>query len=124
MVVFSIIGGISLSLTFNPAISIVAHYFNRRRGLATGIASSGASVGGLIFPLLFQNVVSKVGFAWAVRVIALVDLVAFVGAVLIIRPRFKPKTNKIGAILPDLSVFGNIGLNSSKISSSDLIIQV
>ncbi len=111
MVVFGIVGGISLSLTFNPAISIVAHYFNQRRGLATGIASSGASFGGVIFPLLFQNVISKVGFAWATRVIALVDLVTLIAAVLLIRPRFPPKSNTSArAILPDISVFRNTGL--------------
>lgn len=110
MVVFGILGGISLSLTFNPAISIVAHYFNQRRGLATGIASSGASFGGVIFPLLFQNVISKVGFAWATRVIALVDLVTLITAVLLIRPRFPPKQSSARNILPDISVFRNTGL--------------
>ncbi|KAJ5398294.1 hypothetical protein N7509_006407 [Penicillium cosmopolitanum] len=110
MLVFGIIGGVSLSLTFNPAISIVAHYFNRRRGLATGVASSGASFGGLIFPLLFQSVVSKVSFAWATRVIALVNLVAFVIAILLIRPRFKPKASTVGAIVPDISILGNVSL--------------
>ncbi|KAI9038069.1 uncharacterized protein KD926_011307 [Aspergillus affinis] len=107
MVVFGLFGGISLSLTFNPAISIVAHYLNRRRGLATGITSSGASFGGLVFPLLFQNVVSKLGFAWATCVIALVNGVAFIIAILLIRPRFGPKSSTIGAILPDISIFGN-----------------
>jgi len=41
MLVFGIVGGLSLSLVFTPAIAIVAHYFDKRRGLATGIASSG-----------------------------------------------------------------------------------
>jgi MFS family permease len=110
LLVFGIIGGVSLSLTFNPAISIIAHYFNRRRGLATGIASSGASFGGLIFPLLFQRVASKLGFAWATRVIALLNLVTFGIAILLIRPRFKPKASTFGAIFPDVSIFGNVSL--------------
>ncbi|KAJ5649179.1 uncharacterized protein N7484_002902 [Penicillium longicatenatum] len=48
MLVFGVLGGVSVSLAFNPAISIVAHYFRRRRGLATGVASSGASCGGVV----------------------------------------------------------------------------
>lgn len=105
MVVFGVLGGISLALAFIPSISIVAHYFHRRRGLATGIASSGASFGGVIFPLLFQNVVSRIGFAWAIRVIALVDLIAFAAAVILIRPRRPPNGTTARAVLPDLSIF-------------------
>lgn len=105
MIAFGVLGGISLALAFSPSISIVAHYFHRRRGLATGIASSGASFGGVIFPLLFQNVVIRIGFAWAIRVIALVDFIAFAAAVLLIRPRRAPNGTTARAILPNLSIF-------------------
>ena len=105
MLVLGVLGGASLSLVFNPAISIVAHYFHRRQGLATGIASSGASFGGFVFPLLFQHVASEVGFSWATRVIALVDLVTFCLAIMLIRPRMPPKAAAVNAILPDISVF-------------------
>ncbi|KAJ5535972.1 hypothetical protein N7513_009158 [Penicillium frequentans] len=107
MLVFGVLGGVSVSVAFNPAISIVAHYFHRRRGLATGVASSGASCGGVVFPLLFQSVASRIGFAWATRVIALVDLVAFSIAILLIRSRLPPKTTGVRAMLPDLSLFCN-----------------
>lgn len=110
MLVFGVLGGVSSSLAFNPAISIVAHYFRRRRGLATGIASSGASCGGVAFPLIFQSVASRLGFAWATRVVALLDLVAFSIAIILIRPRLPPKRATIGAILPDLSLFFNSAL--------------
>lgn len=110
MIVFGVLGGISLSLAFSPSISIVAHYFHRRRGLATGIASSGASFGGVVFPLLFQNVVSQIGFPWATRVMALVDLTTFTAAILLIRPRNPHKGTTAGAVLPDLSVFCDGGL--------------
>lgn len=105
MIVFGVLGGASLSFAFNPAISIVAHYFYRRRGLATGIASSGASFGGVAYPLIFQSVSARLGFAWATRAIALVNLVTFTIAITLIRPRFSPKIKSVGAILPDLSVF-------------------
>ncbi|KAJ5948054.1 hypothetical protein N7466_001069 [Penicillium verhagenii] len=107
MLVFGVLGGVSVSLAFNPAISIVAHYFRRRRGFATGIASSGASCGGVVFPLLFQSVASQVGFAWATRVIALVDLIAFGVAIILIRSRLPPKETGVRALFPDLSLFCN-----------------
>ncbi|KAJ3804240.1 MFS general substrate transporter [Lentinula aff. lateritia] len=43
--------GIGLGLTFIPTISITVHHFHRRRGLASGIALSGSSIGGMIFPI-------------------------------------------------------------------------
>ncbi|KAJ5673329.1 hypothetical protein N7507_002456 [Penicillium longicatenatum] len=107
MLVFGVLGGVSVSLAFNPAISIVAHYFRRRRGLATGVASSGASCGGVVFPLLFQSVSSRIGFARATRVIALVDLVAFSAAILLIRSRLSPKATGVRAMFPDLSLLCN-----------------
>ncbi|KAJ5134948.1 hypothetical protein N7526_006313 [Penicillium atrosanguineum] len=105
MIVVGVLGGASLSFAFNPAISIVAHYFHQRRGFATGIASSGASFGGVAYPLMFQSLSARLGFAWATRAIALVNLVTFILAITLIRPRFSAKRKSVGAILPDLSVF-------------------
>lgn len=105
MLCFGLLGGVSLSLAFSPSISIVAHYFHRRRGFAVGIASSGASIGGIVFPLLFQHVSSKLGFAWATRIIALVDLVTFGLAFLLIRTRFPARKATFQRLVPDLSIF-------------------
>ncbi|EED18362.1 monocarboxylate permease, putative [Talaromyces stipitatus ATCC 10500] len=105
MLCFGLLGGISLSLAFSPSISIVAHYFYRRRGFAVGIASSGASIGGVVFPLLFQHVSSRLGFAWATRIIALVDLITFSLAFLLIPRRFPSKQATFERLVPDLSIF-------------------
>lgn len=105
MLCFGLLGGVSLSLAFSPSISIVAHYFHRRRGFAVGIASSGASIGGVVFPLLFQHFSSNLGFAWATRIIALVDLVTFGFAFLLIRRRFPAKSATFERLVPDLSIF-------------------
>lgn len=59
--VFSIIGGIASSLTFTPSIAAVGHWFNKKRGNATGIAATGGAFGGVIFPLLLQNLIPKIG---------------------------------------------------------------
>lgn len=37
---FSIVGGVGCSLLFTPAIGAVAHWFNVRRGFATGVAAT------------------------------------------------------------------------------------
>lgn len=105
MLVFGLLGGISLSFAFSPSISIVAHYFHRRRGFAVGIASSGASIGGVVFPLIFQPLSSRLGFAWATRVIALIDLLTFTLAFLLIKARFPSKPATFERLVPDLRIF-------------------
>ncbi|KAJ3540141.1 hypothetical protein NM208_g5196 [Fusarium decemcellulare] len=110
MLVFGVLGGTSLSLIFGPAIAIVAHYFNARRGLATGIASSGGAVGGIFFPLMLQRLFSTVGFAWATRAAGFVCIVTFTLAVILIRPRFPPKPLTLSTVRPDLTIFRHGGL--------------
>lgn len=42
---FSVLGGVGTSLIFTPAVGAIAHYFSRRRGIATGLAATGKSMG-------------------------------------------------------------------------------
>ncbi|KAK7216290.1 hypothetical protein V2G26_004293 [Clonostachys chloroleuca] len=116
MLVFGVLGGFSLSLVFSPAISIVAHYFHKRRGLATGIASSGGAAGGIVFPLMLQRLFSTIGFVWAVRVAALVCAITFTSAVLLIRLRFPKKPLMLSSVRPKFSVFRHGALAFTSLS--------
>lgn len=73
--------GVGLGMTFLPSLSIVAHHFRRRRALATGIVVSGASAGGIVFPIMLNHLLSdtRVGFGNAVRASG-----AVVGAALLV----------------------------------------
>ncbi|TKR80248.1 hypothetical protein L596_014350 [Steinernema carpocapsae] len=53
--------GVGFSLLYCPAIVIVSQHFEKRRGLATGIAVCGASVGTLIFPPIINFFVDSEG---------------------------------------------------------------
>lgn len=59
MLAVGVAGGIGSSLLFTPAISAVGHFFSAKRGIATGIAATGGSVGGVIFPLILQDLFSE-----------------------------------------------------------------
>jgi len=61
--------GIGLGLTFLPSISIVSHHFKTRRALATGIVVTGASAGGILFPIMLNRLFQdpRVGFTGGVR---------------------------------------------------------
>jgi MFS family permease len=74
MVVFSIIGGIGSSLILTPSVAAIGHFFNRGRGNATGMAATGGSFGGIVFPLLLQVLVPRIGFAWSTRIVGFIVL--------------------------------------------------
>ncbi|KAH8102288.1 major facilitator superfamily domain-containing protein [Cristinia sonorae] len=57
--------GLGLGLTFLPSLSIVSHHFRVHRALATGIVVTGASCGGIVFPIMLNHLFSNpnIGFA-------------------------------------------------------------
>lgn len=87
MVVFGIIGGIGSALLFTPSIACVGHFFYRKRGNATGVASTAGALGGIVFPLLLQSLIPKLGFAWATRIMGFILLFLCILANLFITSR-------------------------------------
>lgn len=104
MLAIGVAGGIGTSLIFTPSLSAISHFFFVKRGIATGIAAGGGSMGGVIFPLLLQKLFDTVGFAWATRVVALICLICLVTACLLVRSRLPKKLISKENILPDLSI--------------------
>ncbi len=100
---FGVLGGVGTSLIFTPAISAIGHFFLVGRGTATGLAATGGSIGGVVFPLMLQALFPRVGFAWATRVMALIFLVLLLVANLLIRSRLAP--TKGSSVLPDFTIF-------------------
>ncbi|KAF8861246.1 MFS general substrate transporter [Acephala macrosclerotiorum] len=90
IIVFGVIGGVGTALLFTPSVAAVGHFFNVRRGTATGIATAGGAVGGVVFPLLLESLIPKVGFAWATRIMGLVILLLSVLGILLVRSNLPP----------------------------------
>lgn len=98
-------GGVGSSLIFTPAISAVGHFFNEKRGIATGLAATGGSVGGVIFPLVLQDLFPKIGFGWATRAVGLICLISLIVACLLIKSRLPKKPASKENVLPDFRIF-------------------
>ncbi|KAF6803040.1 MFS monocarboxylate [Colletotrichum sojae] len=77
---FSIMAGFGASLLNTPAFAAIGHWFDTRRGLAMGFAATGGSVGGIIFPFVLQASLPRFGFAWSMRLLALIFLALAVPA--------------------------------------------
>ena len=65
---------------------MISIYFRDRRGLALGIALSGASFGGVIYPIVFRALLKSVGFGWATRAVAIIAFATLGTATILIRP--------------------------------------
>ncbi|EAQ84590.1 hypothetical protein CHGG_08604 [Chaetomium globosum CBS 148.51] len=63
--------GIGAGLLFVPTVAVLPTYFKARLGLAVGLAAAGSSVGGIIYPIMFYNLLDKVGFGWSTRIMGL-----------------------------------------------------
>ncbi|GMM34401.1 hypothetical protein DASC09_017260 [Saccharomycopsis crataegensis] len=90
---FGVVAGLGSAVQFSSLIGIISHYFNKKRGIAIGIATIGGSVGGAIFPIMLRKLYSNLGFTWAMRIFAFVVLFLDIGAFVFITPRFPPKKN-------------------------------
>ncbi|KAL4987468.1 major facilitator superfamily domain-containing protein [Aspergillus falconensis] len=76
--------GLGFGLLYIPSLTIVSRSFVHKRALALGIATAGAPAGGVIYTLMFEQLLPRVGFAWTVRVIGFVMLGLFVAAGIIV----------------------------------------
>lgn len=82
---FGVLGGIGRAAARAPLLTAVLQFFNRRRGLAVGIALSGTGVGTLIFPTLARYIISTVSWRAAFTVMGIVIWIILVPAALFIR---------------------------------------
>ena len=89
----------------SPAIASIGHFFNQRRGLASGIASCGGSIGGIIFPSMLSSLFTTAGFGWATRALGFIFLFLLLIAIISIGSRLPTEPLSRQSVLPDLKMF-------------------
>ena len=85
--------GIAMSFIAIPASGMVPRYFRRNRGLATGITVAGSSLGGVIWPIAFNQMLHHNGFGFpqAMRIAGYVMIPLCAICILTIRKPAVPK---------------------------------
>jgi MFS family permease len=94
--------GIGTGALFIPSMAILSTYFSTRIGLAIGIAASGSSLGGVLYPIVFHRLLPTLGFGWTTRVLGFIILATMVVPNICMRVRILPAKKRS---LLDFSAF-------------------
>lgn len=89
--------GVGQSFVAVPASGMVPRYFVRNRGLATGVSVAGSSLGGVCWPIIFDQLLhtDNVSFAWSMRIAGFIMLPLLVVVTLCVRLPIKSKNTTI-----------------------------
>jgi MFS family permease len=82
--------GIGSGCLFVPAVAILPTYFSTKIGMAIGLAASGSSMGGIIYPIVFYRLLPQIGFGWSVRVLGFMTLATLLIPIFVMRMRVQP----------------------------------
>ena len=81
--------GISMGFVTWPPFAVVSRNLPHHRGLALGVITRGSSVGGIVWPIMIEQLFNKqnIGFPWTVRILgfAMLPLLAF-ACILVVEP--------------------------------------
>ncbi|KAE9390435.1 MFS general substrate transporter [Gymnopus androsaceus JB14] len=86
-----IVSGLASGMIVGPAMSIIPHWFEQKRGKATAFMAVGSALGGIIFPIAVRKLIPIVGFPWTMRIIALILLCCLVIPNLTLATHLSPK---------------------------------
>jgi MFS family permease len=64
---YGLLVGLGIALVYTPSIACVQPWFNKRRGLASGIASSGIGAGTLILPVVVSYLLTEINWREALQ---------------------------------------------------------
>ncbi|KAJ3773655.1 major facilitator superfamily domain-containing protein [Lentinula raphanica] len=100
--------GLGVGLMFYPSLSSVATHFVTYRATATGIAMAGSGIGGVVFPIMLQDLFERVGFGWATRISGLLCGVLCGIAILIVSSNQSDSAKKAPTQLAGFKCFKEV----------------
>ncbi|PVF95711.1 MFS general substrate transporter [Serendipita vermifera] len=98
--------GFASGVMFSPLLTILSHWFKKKRGLVFGCSAVGSSIGGTIVPILVRELLPRVGFRWTMRILGFMFLGLLSISNLLMKRRLPPC--RVKGQLVDLSHFRNL----------------
>nr|POF17925.1 aspyridones efflux protein apdf [Quercus suber] len=83
--------GLGSGLMFTPAIGLVATYFSKKKVFILAFFLTGAGTGGMVFPAIVSQLLSRIGFPWTMRVLGFIMLGINVLTIAMFRTRLPPR---------------------------------
>ncbi|KAG5787816.1 hypothetical protein H9Q69_013116 [Fusarium xylarioides] len=102
MLAQGILMGIAMAFLQIPAFAAVSQYFDKKRAAAFGIAVSGSSIGGVVFPIALSKMLndSSLGFGWSIRIMGFVMIPLMSFSCMAVRPRLPSRKTSFFLIEP------------------------
>lgn len=94
MLAQGVLSGVSNGLLMFPAMAATPQWFLKKRGAAMGLAIAGSSLGAIVFPIVLSELLSEVGFGWAVRTCGFIMAPLLIFAAFVVKARLPPRKNK------------------------------
>ncbi|KAF9284935.1 hypothetical protein BGZ68_004286 [Mortierella alpina] len=91
-------------LVYFTSITVLAQYFNRRRGVVVGIAISGSGVGASVMAPVLRYLLSQLDFRWTMRILGGCMFVCLSLAACLVRPFSQRPSSLTIRTQPDLGV--------------------
>ena len=86
-----IVAALGSSAVFNCCVASVVSWFKCRRAFAFGVMVSGSSLGGVIMPIMMDQLIPRVGFPWTIRIVAFMILGLLCITACTVRSRLPPR---------------------------------
>lgn len=94
MLAQAVVVGLGAGCLFVPSVAILSTYFSTKIATSMGLAASGSSLGGVIYPIMFYKLQPQIGFAWTTRVIGFVALATLAIPCTVMKMRVKPPAKR------------------------------
>ncbi|KAK6462102.1 major facilitator superfamily domain-containing protein [Scheffersomyces coipomensis] len=104
---FSFCVGTGNALCINPLVGVISHWFLKKRGKATALATLGGSIGGVVIPLMLRSLYPKVGFPWAIRIFGFFCLICLISSILLSKERIYHRNHVTADDEDDDNVYAN-----------------
>lgn len=86
--------GMGSGLMYIHSTGTTMQYFDKRKALAVGIITAGSSLAGVYWPIGVRNMIERIGFPWANRVIGFIYIPMTIFSACYIKPRLPPTKRK------------------------------
>ncbi|KAJ5820301.1 hypothetical protein N7474_005892 [Penicillium riverlandense] len=97
--IFYALGG---SIAYSPCILLMEDWFDKRKGLAFGVMWAGTGLGGVVLPIVMEQLLSRYGFRTTLRAFAIALFILTAPLVYFVKPRVPIANNRPSSPLPNL----------------------